>query len=198
MPIPLGGNFYPFTQMSGRNFYQISRRACQGAPHTRTATGMPIALAVSHTSMHHRAHRPCGTRRHNMHGTAWHSVTPPRTSPAHPLVGARSRIRVAGELHGFPAERCVALRWHVLSPMHCTSLSAAAAALAAALLLPAALLLAAAAAAASLLPLTPYFFVRNDTSAACFAAFTSPRSSCRGFFAPRRRFYIFFARLRRA
>ena len=53
--------------------------------------------------------------------------------------------------------------------MHCTSLSAAAAALAAALLLPAALLLAAAAAAASLLPLTPYFFVRNDTSAACFA-----------------------------
>ena len=61
MPIPLGGNFYPFTQITGRNFYQISLRARQGAPHTRT--GMPIALAVSHTSMHHRAHGvgPAGT-----------------------------------------------------------------------------------------------------------------------------------------
>ena len=45
----------------GGNFYRISLRARQGAPHTRT--GMPIALAVSHTSMHHRAHGvgPAGT-----------------------------------------------------------------------------------------------------------------------------------------
>ena len=34
MPIPLGGNFYPFTQITGRNFYQFSLRARQGAPHT--------------------------------------------------------------------------------------------------------------------------------------------------------------------
>ena len=40
MPIPLGGNFYPFTQITGRNFYQISLRARQGAPHTRT--GMQV------------------------------------------------------------------------------------------------------------------------------------------------------------
>ena len=67
MPIPLGGNFYPFTQMSGRNFYQISLRARQGAPHTRT--GMPIALAVSmavsHTTHEHAPPRTRrGTRRH--------------------------------------------------------------------------------------------------------------------------------------
>ena len=61
--------FYPFTQITGRNFYQFSLRTRQGAPHTRT--GMPIALAVSHTSMHHRAHGvgPAGTTCMALHGT---------------------------------------------------------------------------------------------------------------------------------
>ena len=39
MPIPRWEATFiylpPFTQMSGRNFYQISLRARQGAPHTR-------------------------------------------------------------------------------------------------------------------------------------------------------------------
>ena len=41
---------------------------------------------------------------------------PSRAHPlAHPLGGARSRIRVAGELHGFLAERCVAFRGRPLA-----------------------------------------------------------------------------------
>ena len=68
MPIPLGGNFYPFTQITGRNFYQFSLRARQGAPHTRT--GMPIALAVSGT----RACTPAHTAWDPPAQHAWHSM----------------------------------------------------------------------------------------------------------------------------
>ena len=76
MPIRLGGNFYRFTQMSpGATFtkFRFGRAKARPPPHTRT--GMPIALAVSHTSMHHRASRsahgvgPAGTTCMALHGT---------------------------------------------------------------------------------------------------------------------------------
>ena len=59
---------------------------------------MPIALAVSHTSMHPRAHGvgPAGTTI-NMHGTPWHSVTPHAHthSPTHWAAIVREYLDVA-------------------------------------------------------------------------------------------------------
>ena len=96
MPIPLGGNFYPFTQITGRNFYQFSLRARQGAPHTRT--GMPIphrTRGLAHEHAPPRTRR--GTRWHNMHGTPWHSVTPHAHthSPTHWAAIVREYLEVA-------------------------------------------------------------------------------------------------------